>query len=209
MSFDALPKFHTPTRLLVMLSGSGTTLDNLIAHIQSGELDATIPVLVASRECLGAQKARDAGIETHIQPAKQSSADAGALIDELCDQHAIDLVVLAGYLKLVPITDRVRHRVVNIHPSLLPNFGGKGMHGMRVHQAVVEAAKRGQVSESGCTVHFADDEYDTGSTIVQLRCPVEPTDDAQTLAFRVFELERRAYPQAIKKLIERNALCNA
>ncbi len=209
MSFDALPKFHTPTRLMVMLSGSGTTLDNLIAHIKSGKLDAAIPVLIASRECLGAHKARDAGIETHIQPAKQSSAGAGALIDDLCDQHAIDLVVLAGYLKLVPITDRVRHRVVNIHPSLLPSFGGKGMHGMRVHQAVVEAARQGKVSESGCTVHFADDEYDTGSTIVQLRCPVEPTDDAQTLASRVFELERRAYPQAIKKLIERNALCNA
>tara|TARA_R110002072_G_scaffold271010_1_gene430855 strand:+ start:71822 stop:72451 length:630 start_codon:yes stop_codon:yes gene_type:complete len=209
MSFDALPRFHAPTRLLVMLSGSGTTLDNLIAHIESNELDATIPVLVASRECLGAKKARDAGIETHIQPAKQSPADAGALIDHLCEQHTIDLVVLAGYLKLVPITDRVRHRVVNIHPSLLPSFGGRGMHGMRVHQAVIEAAMRGEVSESGCTVHFADDEYDTGSTIVQLRCPVEPSDDAQTLASRVFELERRAYPQAIKILIERNALCNA
>jgi len=209
MSFDALPRFHTPMRLMVMLSGSGTTLDNLIAHIESNELNATIPVLVASRECLGAQKARDSGIETHIQPAKQSPADAGAMLDELCDQHAIDLVVLAGYLKLVPITDRVRHRVVNIHPSLLPSFGGKGMHGMRVHQAVVNAAQRGEVSDSGCTVHFAADEYDTGSTIVQLCCPVEPADDAQALASRVFELECRAYPLALKKLIERNALCNA
>jgi phosphoribosylglycinamide formyltransferase 1 len=201
MSFVDLPKFHCPVRLAVLLSGSGTTLDNLLAHIEQGDLEADIPVVIASKECLGAHKARDAGIETHVH--------TGVLdpnwLDELCDRYEIDLVVLAGYLKLVPITDRVRDRVINIHPGLLPDFGGKGMHGQRVHQAVIDAAKRGEVDESGCTVHFADDDYDTGSVIVQLRCPVYDTDCAQEVGDRVFELECRAYPQALKLLIARNA----
>ncbi len=201
MSFDELPKFHCPARLAVLLSGSGTTLENLLTHIDQGDLEVDIPVVIASRECLGAHKARDAGIETHVH--------TGLLdpdwLDGICDAHEIDLVVLAGYLKLVPITDRVRDRVINIHPALLPDFGGKGMHGYRVHQAVIDAAKRGEVDESGCTVHFADDEYDTGSVIVQLRCPVNRTDSAHELGDRVFALECQAYPQALKLLIARNA----
>ncbi len=201
MSFDRLDRFHTPVRLMVLLSGSGTTLENLLKHIKQGDLDATIPVVIASKECLGAHKARDAGIETHIHNGPLDPD----FLDECCDRYEIDLVVLAGYLKLVPITDRVRDRVINIHPALLPDFGGKGMHGHRVHQAVIESAKRGKVVESGCTVHFADEQYDTGSAIVQLRCPIKGTDSARELGDRVFKLECRAYPQAIKVLIARNA----
>lgn len=205
MSFDQLPRFHSPARLAVLLSGSGSTLDNLIKHIEQGDLDAVIPVVIASRACLGAQKARDAGIETHIHHGQID----GELLDDLCDQHGVDLVVLAGYLRLVPITERVRGRVINIHPALLPDFGGKGMHGRHVHQAVVEAAERGGVTESGCTVHFADEHYDTGSTILQLRCPVNENDSAQELGDRVFALECEAYPRAINLLITRNAKAHA
>lgn len=201
MSFDQLPKFHSPVRLVVLLSGSGFTLDNLIKHIAAGDLDAVIPVVIASKECLGVQKARDARIETHVHTQQLNSE----ILDELCEKHNIDLVVLAGYLKLVPITDRVRDRVINIHPALLPDFGGNGMHGQRVHQAVIDAAIRGEVNESGCTVHFADEHYDTGSTIIQLRCSVNDTDCAQKLGDRVFKLECQAYPQAINLLIARNA----
>jgi len=196
-----LSKFHSPMRMMVMLSGSGTTLVNLIEHIAEGKLAATIPVVVASKECLGAQWARDAGIQTHVH----SGRIAGDVLDSLCDEHEIDLVVLAGYLKLLPMTDRVRHRVINIHPALLPDFGGKGMHGQRVHEAVVEAYQRGEVSESGCTVHFADDQYDTGSTVLQSRCAIEDNDCVQSLGDRVIMLERQAYPKAINLLIERNA----
>ena len=201
MSFDDLPKFHMPARLAVLLSGSGRTLDNLLASIQSGELEAEIPVVIASKECLGASKARNAGIETHIHGGLLDSD----WFDRLYDEHQIDLVVLAGYLKLVPITPRNRNRVINIHPALLPEFGGQGMHGMRVHTAVIDAARQGEVCETGCTVHFADEHYDTGSTILQLRCPVEASDTPEELANRVFELECVAYPRAIKMLIERNA----
>lgn len=200
MSFDDLPRFHAPVRLGVLLSGSGRTLDNLIERIAAGEIDATIPVVIASKECLGAQKARNAGIETHVHDKRLDPN----WLDSICEAHEIDLLVLAGYLKLVPISDRVRHRVINIHPALLPKFGGKGMHGHHVHEAVIESAQRSEVSESGCTVHFADDEYDTGSVIVQKRCPVLATDTPDELAARVFALECEAYPEAIKLLIQRN-----
>ncbi len=201
MSFDTLAKFHSPMRMMVMLSGSGTTLMNLIEHIAEGKLAATIPVVVASKECLGAQKSRDAGIQTHVH----SGRIANDVLDALCDEHEIDLVVLAGYLKLLAMTDRVRHRVINIHPALLPDFGGQGMHGQKVHQAVVEAYQRGEVHESGCTVHFADDQYDTGSIILQSRCEIKDNDCAQSLGDRVMLLERQAFPKAIKLLIDRNA----
>lgn len=204
MSTDELSKFRTPARLAVLLSGSGSTLDNLIKYINQGSLDAVIPVVIASRECLGAQKARDRGIETHVH----SGLLADEVLEDLCEKHGIDLVVLAGYLKLVPITDRVRGRVINIHPALLPDFGGKGMHGHKVHRAVLDAATRGDVRESGCTVHFADEQYDTGSIILQKRCPVSITDSVQDLSERVFELECRAYPEAINLLISRNALAH-
>ncbi|MDF1809158.1 MAG: phosphoribosylglycinamide formyltransferase [Phycisphaerales bacterium] len=201
MSFDELDKFHSPTRLAVLLSGSGTTLDNLLRHIDSGNLDADVPVVIASKECLGAQKARDAGIPTVVHTGQLDSQ----MLDQICAQYDVDLVILAGYLKLVPISPRVQNRVINIHPALLPDFGGKGMHGMNVHRAVVESAKLGKIDRSGCTVHFADEHYDTGSTIIQLDCPIHETDTPDELAKRVFELECQAYPQAIKLLIDRNA----
>jgi len=201
MSFEELPSFHSPTRLAVLLSGSGTTLDNLLRHIDSGNLLAEVPVVIASKECLGAQKARNAGIETFVHDGTLESQ----LLDQICDQFDIDLIVLAGYLKLVPMSPRVESRVINIHPALLPSFGGKGMHGMNVHRAVVESSQQGKTDQSGCTVHFADEHYDTGSTIIQLDCPVHAMDTPEELAKRVFELECRAYPQAIKLLIDRNA----
>lgn len=205
MSFVQLPKFHSPIRLAVLLSGSGFTLKNLLECIERNDLAATVPVVIASKECIGAKRARDAGIETHVHDGKLTDD----FLDLICDKHDIDLIVLAGYLKLVPITDRVRNRVVNIHPALLPSFGGRGMHGQHVHKAVHEAYQRGDVTESGCTVHFADEQYDTGSTIFQLRYPIKSTDSAQDIGDGVFELECQAYPQAIKMLIERNAQANS
>jgi phosphoribosylglycinamide formyltransferase 1 len=105
-----------------------------------------------------------------------------------------DLVCLAGWLNLLPIPDDFHHRVLNIHPALLPAFGGKGMYGRRVHEAVLAAGIR----ESGCTVHFADNSYDTGPILVQKRVPVLASDTPDTLAARVFAAECAAYPEAIR-----------
>ena len=183
--------------LAVLLSGSGRTLKNLIEHIDRGQLDANIAVVVGSRACLGVEKAKAAGLTAVV-------CDGGINADELdrlCNEYSIDWVVLAGYLKLVPITDRVRGRVINIHPALLPNFGGKGMHGMHVHRAVLEAAVRGEVSESGCTVHFADEEFDQGKIIEQRRCNVSAQDTAEDIAARVFELECACLPSALNTVL--------
>ncbi len=196
----ALDRFHSPTRLGVMLSGSGTTLLNLMDHIRSGKLDAQIPIVIASKECVGAERARDLGIETIVHEGSIGSDD----LDSICDEFDIDLVILAGYLRLVPISDRVRHRVINIHPALLPRFGGKGMHGMHVHRAVAYEARTNGLDRSGCTVHFADEQYDTGEHIVQLSCAIESSDTPEQIAKKVFELECEAYPRAIKKLIDCN-----
>lgn len=182
-----------PANLLVLLSGSGRTLLNLADSIHRGELPARISLVVASKPCLGEEHARARGLETHIIrgviPPEQ-------LLQLARDAHA-DWVILAGYLKMVRIPEQLRGRVINIHPALLPDFGGPGMYGHHVHEAVLAAGR----TESGCTVHFCDDRYDTGHIILQRRCPVLPGDTPDTLAARVFEQECLAYPEALRSLI--------
>lgn len=175
-----------------MLSGSGRTLDNLLLAIGEGRLNASIVVVIASRECLGAAKARAAGIETLVMPGV---IEAGVLVRTLVDRR-IDWVVLAGYLKYIHVPTSFAGRVVNIHPSLLPAFGGPGMYGDRVHAAVIAAG----AAESGCTVHLVDDVYDHGRVVLQRSCPVLPGDSARTLAARVFVEECIAYPAALQHL---------
>ncbi len=183
--------------LAILLSGSGRTLDNLIASIDRGELDAQIAVVVGSRACVGVEKAKAAGIPAMVC----DGGIGGDELDRVCGEYGIDWVILAGYLKLVPITDLVRGRVINIHPALLPDFGGAGMHGMKVHRAVVAAAGRGEIFETGCTVHFADEAFDRGTIIEQRRCPVSGDDSAEDVAARVFELECACLPSAIGSVI--------
>jgi len=184
-------------RLAVLLSGSGRTLDNLVEYINHGELDAEIAVVVGSRDCVGVEKAIAAGIPAMVCDGGIGSDE----LDRVCGEYSIDWVILAGYLKLVPITDRVRSKVINIHPALLPDFGGPGMHGMKVHRAVVEAAKCGEISETGCTVHFADEEFDRGTIIEQRKCPVSSDDTPEDVAARVFVLECECLPSAIQSVI--------
>jgi phosphoribosylglycinamide formyltransferase-1 len=181
--------------LAVLLSGSGRTLLNLDDRIASGDLSATIDLVIASRESLGAQRARERGLDTRIIPGRIPSPQLLALLRE----KKIDWVVLAGYLKLLDIPPEYAGRVVNIHPALLPNFGGPGMYGDSVHEAVIRSGAK----VSGCTVHLCDAEYDRGPIVLQLTCPVLPGDDAHTLAARVFELELQAYPRALRMLIAR------
>jgi phosphoribosylglycinamide formyltransferase-1 len=181
-----------PPRLTVMLSGSGRTLDNLFAAIRDRRLDATITCVIASRETLGAQKARAANIPTLILPGVVDAPN----LERTLDAHHTDWVILAGYLKYLNIPPKYAGRVVNIHPSLLPAFGGPGMYGDKVHAAVLAAGAR----TSGCTVHLVDSIYDHGQILLQRSCPVLPTDDPHTLAARVFAEECAAYPEALQQL---------
>lgn len=187
-----------PARLAVLLSGSGRTLLNLADQIAAGRLEAQIPLVIASRECLGAERARALGIPTEIIPG----VIPAPVLEQKLRRSRIAWVVLAGYLKLVDIPASYAGRVVNIHPALLPRHGGPGMYGHHVHRAVLAAGDR----ESGCTVHLVDEQFDRGTTILQRRCPVLPNDTPETLAERVFEEERLAYPEALRRLLaERGA----
>jgi formyltetrahydrofolate-dependent phosphoribosylglycinamide formyltransferase len=186
-----------PLRLAVLLSGSGTTLQNLIEHVEAGTLDARIVVVLASRpDAYGLERATQHGLEAVCIP-RRAYRDAEAYHRELhaaLDRYAPDLIALAGYLHLFRLAPQYRGRVMNIHPSLLPAFCGQGLYGLRVHQAVLEYG----VKLTGCTVHFADEAYDQGPIILQRAVPVLEDDTPQSLARRVFEEECQAYPAAIR-----------
>ena len=184
-------------RLAVLLSGSGTTLQNLVDQIKGGTLDASIELVIGSREGLkGIERAKSAGLNHRVFPRKQYPDTPSFSHDvfSAIDAAGADLICLAGWLCLLDIPARYAGRMMNIHPALLPSFGGKGMYGHFVHEAVLAHGCK----VSGCTVHFVDNTYDTGPIIVQRTCPVLEQDTPDTLAARVFEQEKVAYPEAIR-----------
>ena len=165
-------------RLGALISGGGRTLMNILDYIKAGKLSAEVVIVIASRECKGAELARQAGLNVHVVPYKQmpNVETYSNRIVELLDAAKVDLVVQAGFLSYWKLPERYLGRVMNIHPALLPSFGGKGMYGLRVHQAVLAAGCK----VSGCTVHFVDNEYDHGKIIVQKCVPVLPDDSPET-----------------------------
>ena len=198
-----------PLRAAVFLSGGGRTLANLIHHRDHHGLPIEIPLVIGSRSGLrGIDIATAAGIRTLV-------VDRSSVINQTDDQtkrqgqlrycqtmfdpvrrEGCSHVIMAGFLKHVLIPDDFVRRVINIHPSLLPAFGGPGMYGDRVHAAAIQ---RG-VQISGCTVHYVDNVYDNGPIILQRHCEVKPDDTPEQLAARVFELEKQALPDAIRRL---------
>jgi phosphoribosylglycinamide formyltransferase/phosphoribosylglycinamide formyltransferase-1 len=187
----------TRARIAVLASGGGSNLQALLDHFNGlGEQRAGDIVLVASdRPDAGALgRARLAGISTATVPPKRE-AHVQAM-DELLAAHDVDLVVLAGYMQYVPheVTKRFLGRMLNVHPALLPAFGGVGMYGPRVHRAVLAAG----ATTSGPTVHFVDDIYDHGTVIAQWPVPVRLDDDEHTLAARVLRAEHILYPRVVQ-----------
>jgi formyltetrahydrofolate-dependent phosphoribosylglycinamide formyltransferase len=188
-------------RLGVLLSGGGRTLENLLQHIRAGNLAAEVVVTIASRPNIrGIQVSQAAGIPTHlVRPRDYGNVEAysDALI-ALLDKAKADLVLLAGFLSYWIVPERYLGRVMNIHPALLPAFGGKGMYGHHVHEAVLARGCK----VSGCTVHFVDNEYDAGPIVLQRTVPVYAEDTPDDVADRVFEQECLAYPEAIRLFAE-------
>jgi phosphoribosylglycinamide formyltransferase 1 len=186
-----------PVRLAVLLSGGGTTLQNLLDRIADGRLPARVEIVIASRvDAGGLERARRAGIAAVAVPRK-SFADVDRFNDALHDElqrHELDLIVLAGFLSPFQLRDRYAGRVMNIHPALIPAFCGKGFYGEKVHRAALDAG----VKVSGCTVHFADDQYDHGPIILQGTVPVLDDDTPERLAARVHVVENELYPEAIR-----------
>jgi phosphoribosylglycinamide formyltransferase-1 len=184
-------------RLVVLVSGGGTTLKNLLEKIAAGQLAAQIVLVISSNPRAGGlQIAESAGIPTKViirkefaTPQAYSEAVFGA-----CRSAAAQWVVMGGYLTHVLIPPDFENRVLNIHPALIPAFCGQGFYGVRVHQAVLEYGAK----ISGCTVHFVDNQYDHGPVILQKVVPVLDDDTPETLAARVFQAECEAYPEALR-----------
>ncbi len=190
-----------PLRLAALLSGGGRTLLNIADHIDAGRLDAEVAIVVSSRtSAAGVKRASQRGLEVRLATRDRLGSEDAVhdTITTWLREAEVDLVCLCGYLRWLRIDEPFVGRVMNIHPALLPDFGGKGMHGEHVHRAVLEAGR----SFSGCTVHFVDAQYDHGPIILQRCCPVEEGDEVETLAARVFEQECIAYPEAIRLFAE-------
>lgn len=187
----------SPLKLAALISGGGTTLQNLLDAIAAGTLDARVAAVVASRPgILGLERARNANVPSFLVE-RVAHADAAAFSRRVfahCDEAGVDLICLAGWLSFLEVPPRYAGRIMNIHPSLLPSFGGPGMYGRRVHQAVIDHGCK----VSGCTVHFVDGAYDDGPIILQRPCDVANDDTPETLASRVARQEALAYPEAVR-----------
>lgn len=193
---DRTDRSNRNARVVVLLSGSGRTLANLLAVIRDRHLALEVVHVISTRRTVaGNDVARDADVPLSIIRRRDVPSDESfsTQIFDVVDDANADLVVCAGFLSKLVVPDRFMGRVVNIHPSLLPLFGGRGYYGDAVHQAVLESGMR----VSGCTVHFVDNAYDAGPIIDQSCVPVFPDDDVRSLATRVFEQECQLYPQVI------------
>lgn len=187
--------------IAVLISGGGSTLENLIHHIQASKLDAEIRLVISSRrEVRGVEIAQQAGIPVEIIRRREAESDL-AYRDQVFDrirQSQVELVVMGGFLQHLLIPQDFLYRVINIHPSLIPAFSGTGFYGLRVHQAAIEKG----VKFTGCTVHFVDDQYDHGPIIAQNVCEVLPSDTPEVLQKRVFELECQLLPLVIQAIAD-------
>ena len=187
-------------KIAVLVSGSGSNLQSIIDNVENGNLNCEITYVIADRECYGLQRAEKYGIETLLLDRKIiDNKLANEIIDSTLEGCKTDYIVLAGYLSILTekFIKKWDKRVINIHPSLLPKFGGKGMYGIKVHEAVIKAGEK----ESGCTVHFVTNEIDAGEIITNVKIPVLEDDTPETLQKRVLEQEHKLLIKGIKKIL--------
>lgn len=191
-----------PLRVVVLVSGSGTNLQALLDRFQGDPAaPAVVARVIASRPEIGAiDRARAAGVPCGVLPGPGSADRPGDALREELQLGSPGLVVLAGFLKLIPaaVVGEYRGRMINIHPALLPAFGGPGMYGRRVHEAVLQSGAR----VTGVSIHFVDEEYDRGAIIAQWPVPVLEGDDADRLAARVLRVEHRVLPDVVRAFAE-------
>ncbi len=181
----------------LFVSGGGRSLENLAERVKSGASTANLRLVLSNRaDAFALERAKRLGIPTAVldPDRKLNSEEFSDAAYQLAREHGCETIVLAGFLRLLHVPAEWEGRVLNIHPSLLPAFGGKGYYGDRVHRAVLE---RG-VQFTGCTVHYATEEYDAGPILLQRCVKVEPGDDVEALAARVFEAEKEALPEALE-----------
>ncbi len=198
---------ETPLRLAVFASGGGTNFQAILDAVERGSLPLTVALCLSNTPKAGAlARARRYGVPTAVLDSRDFETEStyvAALMDVL-GEHAVNFIALAGYMRKIPagIVEAFGGRMLNIHPALLPSFGGKGLYGRRVHEAVLADGAR----RSGATVHLVDEDYDTGPIVLQEPVPVLPSDTPETLAARVLRIEHRLYPQALRLFAEGHIL---
>lgn len=191
------PGLRPRMRIAVLVSGSGRSLENLSEAIERGEVPGELVLVLASnRKAFALERAKRLAIPSVVVDAekKLSPAEFSREAFAAIERAGADVAVMAGFLRLLPLPESWIGRVLNIHPALLPAFGGKGYYGDRVHEAVLAAG----VKETGCTVHYVDNEYDHGPVLLQRRVAVREDDTVETLGARVFEEEKIALPEALR-----------
>ena len=183
----------------VLVSGGGSNLQSIIDKSKSGELQCKVEVVIGDRECYGVERAKEAGIDGYTLDRKVLKKELCREIDKIVSERGIDLIVLAGFLSIIDeeFVNKWKGRIINIHPSLLPKFGGPGMYGIRGHEAVLKAGEQ----ESGCTVHYVDTGVDSGEIIAQKRVKVLEGDTPEILQKRVLVEEHKLLPESIAKII--------
>lgn len=187
------------TNIAIFASGSGTNAENIIRHF-NGSTTAAVKIIISNNpNAYVIERAASLGVTSAVMCREELTGQNPAALTALLREHSIDYIILAGYLLMIPkaIIELYRDRIINIHPALLPKFGGKGMYGMNVHRAVVEAGE----SISGITIHLVDDKYDSGRILFQAQCPVSPTDTPEDVAASIHVLEQEHFPSTIEKYI--------
>lgn len=188
-------------RLAVLLSGEGTSLENLFERIERGELPARVEVVISSKTGAGGlARARRRGVPAFAVPRKEHPDPTGHndAVHHVLTRFDVDLVLLLGYLSPFETRERFEGRALNVHPALIPKYSGRGFYGRRVHEAVIAAGEK----TSGATVHWVDAQYDHGPIVLQEEVAVRPDDTPETLAARVQSLERELVPRAIRRFAE-------
>lgn len=196
-----LPFPLSPLRMVVFISGGGTTLKNLLERIDAGRLDARIELVISSNsKARGLEFAKQYDVPSAVIQRRDylNRADFSEAVFQRCRETELHLAAMGGFLELVAIPPDFENRVMNIHPALIPAFCGKGYYGSGVHRAVLDYGCK----VTGCTAHFVDNQYDHGPVILQQAVPVQDDDTPETLASRVFEAECELYPRAIQLFAE-------
>jgi len=185
-------------RIAIFASGSGTNAQNIFEYFSENEYVVIDSLWSNNPNAFAFERAKKFGIET-FSFSKNEFRNTDFVVEEL-KKREVNLIVLAGFLWLIPSNLIQNFRIINIHPALLPKYGGKGMYGMKVHQAVVE----NKDTESGISIHFVNEKYDEGEIIFQAKCPVLPTDSADDVANKVHQLEYKYFPEVIEKVLSGN-----
>ena len=192
-------------RIAVFVSGSGSNLQAIINNVENGNLNCEISYVIADRPCYALERAENHKIRNIMLDKKLFGKNLSDEINNILesDLKKTDYIILAGYLSILSenFINKWNKKIINIHPSLLPKYGGKGMYGIKVHEAVLQNKE----TESGCTIHFVDNEIDTGEIITNIKVPVYETDTAEILQKRVLEKEHILMIEGIKILLEKNS----